>query len=71
MPEIWGPDFEEFHPERWLDKENEGQLSESKHFDLASCDGELTNDSVERIFFAFGGGSRTCIGRSEWNFVPR
>ncbi|KAI1452040.1 cytochrome P450 [Annulohypoxylon moriforme] len=44
VPEIWGPDVEEFRPERWLDKENENNL--------------------KRFFFAFGGGSRTCIGRN-------
>ncbi|PWY70505.1 cytochrome P450 family protein [Aspergillus heteromorphus CBS 117.55] len=43
VPEIWGPDFEEFRPERWLD-ENASNL--------------------KRFFFAFGGGSRTCIGRN-------
>ncbi|KAK6949096.1 hypothetical protein Daesc_009169 [Daldinia eschscholtzii] len=43
VQEIWGPDAEEFRPERWLEKENEG--------------------TMKRFFFAFGGGSRTCIGR--------
>ncbi|KAI0882395.1 cytochrome P450 [Annulohypoxylon maeteangense] len=42
--DIWGPDAEEFLPERWLDKGNENNL--------------------KRFFFAFGGGSRTCIGRN-------
>ncbi|KAI5917092.1 cytochrome P450 [Camillea tinctor] len=44
LPEIWGADAEEFRPERWLNKETEGNL--------------------KRFFFAFGGGSRTCIGRN-------
>ncbi|KAI1503903.1 cytochrome P450 [Biscogniauxia marginata] len=44
MPEVWGPDANEFRPERWLNKYSEGDL--------------------KRFFFAFGGGSRTCIGRN-------
>ncbi|KAL7805262.1 cytochrome P450 [Trichoderma aethiopicum] len=42
-PEIWGPDYEEFKPERWL--------------------GENTSH-LKRFFFAFGGGTRTCIGKN-------
>ncbi|RAL02329.1 cytochrome P450 [Aspergillus ibericus CBS 121593] len=42
IPEIWGADCEEFHPERWL-----GEAGDLKRF-----------------FFAFGGGSRTCVGRN-------
>ncbi|OJJ67368.1 hypothetical protein ASPBRDRAFT_58930 [Aspergillus brasiliensis CBS 101740] len=45
LPEIWGSDFEEFRPERWL----EGNVGDLKRF-----------------YFAFGGGSRTCVGRSNW-----
>ncbi|GME65706.1 hypothetical protein N7449_011801 [Neofusicoccum parvum] len=44
LPEIWGPDVDEFKPERWLDGDKEGDL--------------------KRHFFAFGGGSRTCIGKN-------
>ncbi|KAI8634708.1 cytochrome P450 family protein [Xylariaceae sp. FL1651] len=44
VPEVWGPDAEEFRPERWLDKDNVGEL--------------------RRHFFAFGGGTRTCLGRN-------
>ncbi|EKG22337.1 Cytochrome P450 [Macrophomina phaseolina MS6] len=43
-PSIFGPEPDEFRPERWLDEEN-------KH-------------KMHRFFFAFGGGSRTCIGRN-------
>ncbi|TFB06473.1 Cytochrome P450 monooxygenase andK [Trichoderma ghanense] len=42
MLEIWGPENEEFKPERWL--------------------GEDTSH-LKRFFFAFGGGTRTCIGK--------
>ncbi|RAK85091.1 cytochrome P450 family protein [Aspergillus costaricaensis CBS 115574] len=45
LPEIWGPDFEEFRPERWLE-------------------GDVGN--LKRFYFSFGGGSRTCVGRSNW-----
>ncbi|PKK53600.1 hypothetical protein CI102_1839 [Trichoderma harzianum] len=44
MPEVWGADFEEFRPERWLERESSGEL--------------------KRFFFAFGGGTRTCIGKN-------
>ncbi|KAH0499247.1 hypothetical protein TgHK011_006452 [Trichoderma gracile] len=42
-PEIWGPDYEEFKPERWLGED-------ASH--------------LRRFFFAFGGGTRTCIGKN-------
>jgi cytochrome P450 len=33
IPEIWGPDVEDFRPERWLDEEKVGDLSESDLYD--------------------------------------
>ncbi|KAL7950691.1 cytochrome P450 [Trichoderma barbatum] len=44
LPEVWGDDFEEFRPERWLEGESSSEL--------------------KRFFFAFGGGTRTCIGKN-------
>jgi len=42
--DIFGPDAEEFNPDRWLDA------------DAAA--------NMDKYMFAFGGGSRTCIGRN-------
>ncbi|KAF3075096.1 Pisatin demethylase [Trichoderma lentiforme] len=44
VPEVWGADFEQFRPERWLERESSSEL--------------------KRFFFAFGGGTRTCIGKN-------
>ncbi|KAI1298515.1 cytochrome P450 family protein [Xylaria venustula] len=43
VKEVWGPDAEQFRPERWLEEKGNGEL--------------------KRFFFAFGAGTRTCIGR--------
>ena len=42
--DIFGPDADEFNPDRWLD------------VDAAA--------NMDKYIFAFGGGSRTCIGRN-------
>ncbi|KAF7590670.1 hypothetical protein BBP40_002562 [Aspergillus hancockii] len=44
-PEVYGPDADQFRPERWLEDSPQPDYRES-------------------MMFAFGGGSRTCIGRN-------
>lgn len=41
---VYGEDVEQFRPERWLERDNKGDM--------------------ERYFFAFGSGSRTCLGKN-------
>lgn len=49
---VWGPDAEEFRPERWLEAQAEADAGNKEKL-----------QSMEASFLAFGLGSRTCIGK--------
>lgn len=53
--EIWGPDAEEFRPERWLRDERNSESEDAYRQRLAS----MNNHDL-----TFGGGSRVCLGRN-------
>lgn len=50
MPELWGPDCEQFKPERFIEKRE---------------DGSLTNKTYSQyLFHAFNAGPRLCLGQT-------
>ena len=60
--DVFGPDAEDFRPERWLE-DNQGDLRSALPPLRKSV--ESTDPFPGRNFFAFGAGSRTCLGKSE------
>ncbi|KAK7427324.1 hypothetical protein QQZ08_006093 [Neonectria magnoliae] len=52
-PEIFGPDVDEYRPERWLADPNEDADEEAKRI-----------KKMNGMMFQFGMGSRTCIGKN-------
>lgn len=52
MPEIWGPDCNEYRPERFLEPKNDG-----------SGDMQIKNYG-QMVFHAFNAGPRVCLGQT-------
>lgn len=50
--QVWGPDAEEFRPERWLEAQAKADAGKKE-----------TLQRMEACYLPFGVGSRTCIGR--------
>ncbi|CAF1466766.1 unnamed protein product [Didymodactylos carnosus] len=48
LKSVWGQDAEDFHPERWIDKENEEKLKTESQYK----------------FIAFNAGPRLCLGKT-------
>jgi len=59
---VYGEDVEAFRPERWMESE-EKKADMSRYLTVFWL--RLLTSYIDRFFFAFGSGARTCIGRSE------
>jgi len=56
---VYGPDADDFRPERWLDAWKQAELE-----DAQGEEGRRKLKLMERNFLAFGTGSRTCLGKN-------
>ena len=60
--DIYGEDVEKFRPERWNEEKKAGMRMVSLCVTLQTMNLTWTTDG---LFFTFGMGARTCIGKSE------